>query len=157
MSVSMKNCLIPTAAFLIAAGFVVVLPATRLVAEEVRAVALNREELVAWVQSDSWSVRHAALRALRGLEVDDANLLVELAGHDNPQVRSAALDVLSDWSRGRDEAKRVASRDLLSAISKERHVGAKSASARLDAVHDEIERSVLAELAAFFHPALEVT
>jgi HEAT repeat protein len=157
MSVSMKNCLIPTAAFWVAAGFVVALIPTRANAEEFRAVALNRAELITRVQSDSWSVRRAALRALRGLAVDDANMLVELAGHDNPQVRSAALDVLSDWSRGRDEAKRAASRDLLSAISKEQHVGAKSASARLDAVHDEIERSVLAELAAFFHPALEMT
>jgi hypothetical protein len=157
MSVSMNRFPIPAAAFLVAAGFVVALPATRAVAEELRTAASNREGLITRVQSDSWSVRHAALRELRSLEVADAKLLAELAAHGDPQVRSAALDVLSHWSRESDEPRRDASRDLLFAISRENHAGAKSAFVRLEAIHAEIERSVLAELASFFHPALEVT
>jgi hypothetical protein len=144
------------AACWVAAGFALSWPANR-AAAELRAGSASREELVARLQSDSWSIRHAALRELRNLSADDGAWLGELAGHRDPQVRATALDVLSQWGRGNDEKRRIAGRNLLAAIASQQHDGSQQAAARLEAILSEVERSALHEMATFFNPVLELT
>jgi hypothetical protein len=113
---------------------------------------MDRAALVARLTSDSWSERRSAERELRGFSVDNVALLRHFAADSDARVRVAAVDALSAWLRGDDEARSTAARDALTELSNGKHDGAKLAAARLDGLLAEVERSVLDGLTTFNNP-----
>lgn len=101
--------------------------------------------------------RVAALRDLRRLPAEDIHVLRELANRDDVNVRTAAIDVLTQWLRGDDAPRRTAAKTALLELSQRHDRCGQLAEARLEAAGRDAERRILGEILQPENPMLVLT
>jgi hypothetical protein len=116
------------------------------------------DDLDLWTRrlsSDRAVDRGAAVRDLRRLAAEDVDVLSELAGRDDANVRMAAIDVLARWLRGDDEPRRAAAFRAMNDSTHGKSNGAASAAARLEHLERDVERQTTAEILRPMDPSFE--